>query len=198
MKITGIYSIRQISTGKRYIGSSVNIKRRWASHKSSLNRNLNFNPHLQNSWNKNGRDDFTFEILEDNVPENLLEDKENEYIVFYGIANKETNIFNNDRGFNIFWAGRTGCVNPTKYKKGKDHHLFGKTSTKKDKTFEEMYGLEKAIIWKKQISESQKGGPGRHITPHSEETKKKMSESKKNKPWSAARRAAQENRKQGV
>lgn len=198
MKITGIYSITQLSSGKRYIGSSVNIKRRWASHRSSLNRNLNFNPHLQNSWNKNGRDDFTFEILEDNVPENLLEDKENEYIVFYGIANRETNIFNNEKGFNIHWAGRTGCVNPVMYKKGSEHHLFGKQSPKKNKTFEEMYGLEKSNQWKKQISESQLGGPGRHNIPHTDKSKKKMSESKKNKPWSPARRAAQENRKLGV
>lgn len=48
------------------------------------------------------------------------------------------------------------------------------------------------------ISESQLGGPGRHNIPHNEETKKKMSVSKKNKPWSLARRLAQENRKQGA
>lgn len=198
MKVTGIYSITQISSGKRYIGSSVNIKRRWASHRSSLRRNLNDNIHLQNAWNKYGEKDFLFEILESNVKEELLEDLENNYIIKFEIAIKDTNIFNHEKGFNMFWAGRTGCVNPESYKKGKEHHLFGKTSPKKNKTFEEMYGLEKAIEWKKQISESQKGGPGRHITPHSEETKKKMSDSKKNKPWSAARRAAQENRKQGV
>lgn len=189
-KISGIYSITQISTGKRYIGSSVHIRQRWTSHRSSLNRNLNFNPHLQNAWNKYGHEDFIFEILEENISSEQLENKENEYISKFEIGNRETNTFDNTKGFNSHWAGRTGCVNPLNYKSGKDHHLYGVTSLFKGKTHSEET--------KKRISELQIGQPGRHTMPHTEESKKKMSESKKNKPWSDARREAQNKKKQGV
>lgn len=186
MKITGIYSIRQISSGKRYIGSSVNIKRRWASHRSSLRRNINDNVHLQNAWNKYGEKDFLFEILDKDVEEHLLENLENEYLIKFEIATRDTDIFNHEKGFNMFWAGREGCANSINTKRGIEHYAYGKEGVRKGKTMPE---------WFKEEQSKRMIGNARHSIPHSEESKRKMSESKRNKPWSEARREAQNNRK---
>lgn len=56
----GIYKITQISTGKVYIGQSVNIDNRWNQHSEAID-NLSF--HQQ--YRKNPKD-FTFQIVEEN------------------------------------------------------------------------------------------------------------------------------------
>ena len=42
----------------------VNFGDRWDCHKAQLRGNYHDNPHLQNSWNKYGEENFKFEILE--------------------------------------------------------------------------------------------------------------------------------------
>lgn len=69
----GIYKITNTVTRKFYIGSAVNIKRRWACHRCLLSANTHYNRHLQNSWNKHGEDSFTFEVLEYCGKERLIE-----------------------------------------------------------------------------------------------------------------------------
>lgn len=49
---------------KIYIGSSVNLYRRWNEHKRDLNANQHCNQHLQNAWGKYGELNFVFEVLE--------------------------------------------------------------------------------------------------------------------------------------
>lgn len=62
----GIYQIRQISSGKVYVGSTVrNFYDRLCAHRSVLRRNKHSSIYLQRSWNQYGEDDFVFEILED-------------------------------------------------------------------------------------------------------------------------------------
>ncbi len=61
---TGIYSITNKSSGKKYVGLSVNIGKRWDNHKYELRKGTHSNPHLQNSWNKHSEDVFRFEVLE--------------------------------------------------------------------------------------------------------------------------------------
>jgi group I intron endonuclease len=60
----GIYKIINKKNNKCYIGSSINIKRRWAEHKCNLRKNKHINIHLQKSWNKHGEASFLFEIVE--------------------------------------------------------------------------------------------------------------------------------------
>jgi len=73
MKISGIYKIVNKVNGKYYIGSSKNIKRRWSGHKVKLNKNEHFNSHLQNSWNKYGKENFEFLIVEKVSEEKRIE-----------------------------------------------------------------------------------------------------------------------------
>lgn len=189
MKKCGIYSITQISTGKRYIGSSVNIKRRWYSHKSALRRNIADNIHLQNAWNKYGSEDFIFEIIEENLYIEILEDRENYYIEKFGIADRQTNIFDNNKGFNMFWAGREGCANSVNVKRGVEHYAYGKPGLRR--------GMKMPEDFCRKHSERMTGAPGRHKTPHTEESKQKMRDKMKNRPWSEARREAQ-NKKRNI
>ena len=61
---SGIYKITNITNGKFYIGSSVNIYNRKHTHITHLNKNIHHNQHLQNSYNKYGKDEFLFEVVE--------------------------------------------------------------------------------------------------------------------------------------
>jgi group I intron endonuclease len=64
MKISGIYKIVNEINGKYYVGSSINVYRRWNEHRSELKRNIHKNQYLQNSWNKYGENNFKFIIIE--------------------------------------------------------------------------------------------------------------------------------------
>lgn len=63
MSDAGIYQIRNTINNHIYIGSSVNIKRRWARHVSELRCNNHKNQKLQRAWNKYGVSAFEFTVL---------------------------------------------------------------------------------------------------------------------------------------
>jgi len=75
----GIYRIRNNVNGKAYYGSSVNIYKRWVSHKNRLKNNNHHNIYLQRSWNKNGSNVFIFEYIEE-CDEEMLFEIEQKYI----------------------------------------------------------------------------------------------------------------------
>lgn len=60
----GIYMLLNTTNGKRYIGSSINLRTRLWKHRSLLRHNKHDNPHLQNAWNKYGEDSFVYSIIE--------------------------------------------------------------------------------------------------------------------------------------
>lgn len=64
MKISGIYKIQsKIKPERIYIGSSINIHKRWIKHASVLKGNIHENIKLQNHYNKYGKEDFVFSVL---------------------------------------------------------------------------------------------------------------------------------------
>ena len=76
---SGIYMFFNIVSGKRYIGSSVDIYSRIHEHIHNLNNNKSHNAHFQASWNKYGEDAFMFCVLE-YCPEEIMFDREQYYI----------------------------------------------------------------------------------------------------------------------
>lgn len=60
----GIYAIAHRSTGKLYVGRSVNIRKRWKTHIKRLHERSHHSPYLQNSWNRYGAGAFIFLVLE--------------------------------------------------------------------------------------------------------------------------------------
>ena len=68
IKKSGIYKITNKFNGRFYIGSSVDLVKRWGAHKSDLLHNRHHNPFFQNDYNlcknKYGEEPLTYEILE--------------------------------------------------------------------------------------------------------------------------------------
>jgi group I intron endonuclease len=60
----GIYEIVHVSSGKKYIGSSIDVVRRLSGHRRDLKRGANTNFRLQRAWNKHGAEAFEFRVVE--------------------------------------------------------------------------------------------------------------------------------------
>lgn len=63
MNISGIYQIINKATGDYYLGSSIDIPKRWSAHRNSMRRDANECRILQNAWNKYGEDSFEFKVI---------------------------------------------------------------------------------------------------------------------------------------
>lgn len=61
--ISGVYSITNTANDSRYIGSSIDLYRRWTTHKRDLRKGIHGNQILQRAWNKYGESSFEFTIL---------------------------------------------------------------------------------------------------------------------------------------
>ena len=62
---SGIYIIKNILNNKVYVGSSTNLKSRNYKHFWMLEKGLHDNCHLQNSYNKYGKDSFIFQVIKE-------------------------------------------------------------------------------------------------------------------------------------
>jgi hypothetical protein len=91
-KVSGIYKITCTVNNKIYIGSAKNIRTRCIHHKSKLKHNKHSNPYLQKAYNKHGKHNFSWKVIEECSVSDLLI-REQYYI--------NTLIPFNDRGYNI-------------------------------------------------------------------------------------------------
>lgn len=140
----GIYQIRNLVNNKVYIGSSKNLKnRKCHDHLNTLKRNKHQNNHLQNAFNKHGKNNFVFEVIEF-CEEKDLKDNEQYWLdrikpynrnIGYNIA---TNTYNHEfsaetkqkmsknhadfKGKNNPMYGKCGELAPFYGKVGKLHH----------------------------------------------------------------------------
>lgn len=60
----GIYQILSKHNNKRYVGSTYLLTKRINEHKRRLKNNKHENQHLQNHYNKYGKDDLVYSVLE--------------------------------------------------------------------------------------------------------------------------------------
>jgi group I intron endonuclease len=71
---SGIYCISSLRCPNRlYIGSTVDIDKRWSQHKWMLDNNKHHSVKLQNHYNKYGKDDLVFSIMFECPIDNLIE-----------------------------------------------------------------------------------------------------------------------------
>jgi len=63
-KTSGVYKITCTANGKIYVGSAINLQKRWAFHLWELRSNRHGNSRLQHAWNKYSESVFEFEIIE--------------------------------------------------------------------------------------------------------------------------------------
>ena len=155
---SGIYLIKNMINGKLYIGSTNDLVTRKSSHFCLLARNKHKNPHFQSAFNKYGINNFKYYIIAYCSVDELLE-KEDFYMTYFQSGNRKY-------GYNIEPPLRTTMAEDTKRKisvakKGKPGHI--QTEETRKKIAAGMMGQKHALGLK-----------------HSEESKKKMSESLRN------------------
>lgn len=99
---SGIYKITNHLNGKVYIGQTINYKRRKREHYSELNYRDHRNPYLQKSWDKNGPENFTMELIHE------CECSDLDYWEVFYINDYESMI--DDKGYNLISGGNDNRV----------------------------------------------------------------------------------------
>lgn len=79
MKEPAVYLITCIDSNNRYVGSTVNMYKRWVTHRSFLNSNKHSNINLQEEWNIYGENSFTIAVIE-SPPIDTLRQREKYWI----------------------------------------------------------------------------------------------------------------------
>ena len=88
----GIYQIRNTVNNKIYIGSAVNLKKRFNTHLNKLKTNIHENSKLQRAFDKYGEQNFIFEIIEFVEDKNKLLEHEQYWIDRFNIVKEGYNI----------------------------------------------------------------------------------------------------------
>ena len=166
-RLSCIYKIVNKTNGKYYIGSTNDMfgcNGRYKYHLQHLENNIHRNDHLQNAWNKYGKDNFDFIIVEKIIDAQKLLEAEQKYL---DIAKNEQ-----DKCYNLQFDAHGGQWSEhTKNKmRGSNNPNFGKPM----KLF---LGKKHTEETKQKISESNKGKSGFQGKHHTEETKEKIRES---------------------
>jgi group I intron endonuclease len=78
---------------KKYVGSSIDIRKRIRDHYNSLKDNKHYNAYLQKAWNKYGESNFKFSKIEECSKEKLIEREQ------FWLDKLQT--YRSDRGYNI-------------------------------------------------------------------------------------------------
>jgi len=177
----GIYKIENKLNHKVYIGQSIHLERRQKDHIKALCRGKHINKHLQSAWNKYGQDNFEFSVLEE-CAENILTEREQYWIDYYGGLNSSNN-------YNKREAGDKGHLSEESRLKCSLHNKGKKviiTETTKQKISQALKGrpaknkgISPSEETKKKLSIRNKGKKKPAFT---EEHKRKLSESHKGKP----------------
>jgi len=185
---TGIYEIVNIKNGKKYIGSAINIRLRWNTHKCHLRKGKHPNIILQSTWDKHGEGGFVFNIVQLCSDQELLEYEQeiiNDHISkgykLYNIreiAKSNLGFRHSDEAKSKMSASRIGEKNPN----------YGKRRTKEfnDKMSLALKGRKapnKGIKMSDEQKEKLRASKlGKKTGPKSEEVKRKISETRMGTP----------------
>lgn len=167
---SGIYCIQNILTGKRYIGSSVDIRRRITEHRGALRYGQHPNPYLQSSFSLHGEGAFIAILVERT---NELQEREKYWIDFY-------QCYVDTGGYNIEAPYRGPILEETKQKISIANTGKKRTEEMRKKASEQRKGQE---AWNKGLTledprvKKYSRKPGEYH--HSIETRKKISQNRK-------------------
>lgn len=172
MSVSGIYQITNHISERCYIGSAVNLTRRWGIHISGLRRGQHANVHLQRAFDKYGESAFGFSILEAVEDLSQLIAREQHYLDTlhpdYNIAPTA----GSQLGYQFSLEARRKM---SEAQKGKRH-----SEQTKRKISEAHKGKSLSEKTRRKISKAQRGARGNNWGKHhSEETKQKISEALK-------------------
>lgn len=136
--LSGIYEIICITNRRKYIGSAVDLGKRWSEHVRQLKENKHHSRHLQRTWNKYGQDDFVFRVIE-YCDKGSLIDREQHYI------DTEKPVFNS----------RPVANSQLGFRHSKESRL--KMSMSRDRNFSPMTGRRHTEETKAKISAAKRG-----------------------------------------
>ena len=126
-KISAVYKITNTATGDFYIGSSKDVKNRWAAHKCQSRWKQYPNNPLYLDFQKYGVDKFDFEILAEVEPDSLKE-KEQQFIeILKPIYNDR-----NANGLDIKRHKESSRKANKKYQKSDKYKKYNKTDKRKE------------------------------------------------------------------
>lgn len=92
--VSGIYYILESKSGRIYVGSSVDMRRRVRQHYTDLVSNIHKNEYLQRTWNKRKSEDFSVGVIETVAKKENLLNREQAWMNFF-------HSFDRDKGFNL-------------------------------------------------------------------------------------------------
>lgn len=205
---SAVYKIVNLNNKKLYVGSACDVLRRKEEHFRMLRGGYHNNTYLQRSWNKYGGKKFRFVILEKCPTEKLIE-VEQKWIDTYEsykfkngynrsrVAGSMLGYRHSDAAKKRMSASQTGRTHSEESKeKIRQAHLgVPKTQEHRNNIWRNRQGWRHSEETKKRISESLKVAvkegriPGPLGWKHSEEARAKISATHKGKPKSAEQRA---------
>lgn len=170
-QLSGIYRILNKINGNCYIGSSLNVEKRYKHHLSTLRHNSSRCSILQKAFNKCGEDNFEFQVILCCKPEyrlyyeqQLIRELNSQYNVFTNVSDSPL------RQFTFTEQSKLKMSIAHKGKKLSEQHKHNISLANKGRVFSK--------------ESKDKIRKAKQNTTLSQETIKKMSEAKKGKPWS--------------
>ena len=199
-KIIGIYQIKNKVNKKIYIGSSVDIKQRWAKHLHELKKGIHSNKYLLESFKKYGEENFDFILLEKIQDSSLIIEREQYYLDYYKSYEKEngynlrkkaeTNLGyrHSQQSIEKFRQASIGKKHTEEWKQtlrqrnsGENNPFYGMShsNTSREKISLKNKGKKRTEEFKQKLSEMNSGNNNPFFgRKHSEESRAKISEKK--------------------
>ena len=171
----GVYQILNIVNGERYIGSSVNIERRWQGHLRMLRRGTHYNVHLRRAFAKYSEDAFAFEVMERTTEKECVPREQH----FLDTLHPEYNIApvaGSNRGARLGPRSEEHCRRISEAAMGRHP-----SEEARRKMSESARGRLVSVETRRKISEAKKG---RKRKPFSAEWRRRLSDAKKGRPCS--------------
>ena len=110
MKAPVIYKIRNLVNDKFYVGSTMDTRERFRTHRKKLRNNKHHNAYLQASWNKYGEEKFVFEVVEEVSSMEALQTAEDVWLVAHV---GKPYCYNLGTRSGAPWRGITGAAHPS-------------------------------------------------------------------------------------
>lgn len=199
MSVSGIYEIRsKIKPDRVYIGSTVNLKKRWQDHSDGLKFKRHGNPKMQMHVNKYGIDDLDYSIIiycgRDDLlkMEQLFIDERNPYFNICRTAGSRLNCKLSEETIEKVRQANIGKKQSEETKQKRSKSLMGHAVSEKSREASRKNGKIQFPVGRKlspeAIAKIIARTRGVKRKPHSEETKRRIGLKSKGRKYSAEAR----------
>lgn len=188
MSQSGIYRIVNLVNDKFYIGSAVNLERRWYMHRNRLIAGKHRNAHLQAAWNKYGESAFQFRVVEFVKDRNGLIEREQAWLdcsydeaFSYNIckvANSRLGVKARPETIEKMREAATGVLHTEEAKAKMSAAKIGiRLPTRSEEHRQKISEIHSGKVVSEETRQKLRDAHARSPRTHSEETRRKMSES---------------------